>query len=98
MNYHSKLNVKHVIHKQLFRKDHPDAHYWAALYRYQRELAVKFRDNSTFISIDDKHRIKVGKPGYSVAAGRQVIVSRTKTFAVGDHDFTKFSLIPSVIM
>ena len=30
--------------------------------------------------------------------GRQVIVSQTKTFAVGDHDFARFSLIPSVIL
>ena len=27
--------------------------------------------------------------------GKEVIVSRTDTFAVGDHDFTKFSLILS---
>ena len=34
----------------------------------------------------------------AVERGRQVIVSRIETFAVGDHDFTKFSLIPSVIL
>ena len=47
------------------------------------------------------NRIKIGEPGYPVAAaerGRQVIVSQTKTFAVGDHHFTQFSLIPSVIL
>ena len=101
MNYHSKLNVKHAIQKRLFQKDHPDAHCCAALFRYQRELAVKFQENSILVSIDNKHKIKVGEPGYPVAAverGRQVIVSRTETFAVGDHDFTKFSLIPSVIL
>lgn len=54
-----------------------------------------------FICIDDKLRIKVGEPGYPVAAverGRQVIVSNTETFAVGDHDFTRFSIIPSVVL
>lgn len=30
--------------------------------------------------------------------GRQVIVSQTETFAVADHDFTRFSLIPSVVL
>jgi len=101
VNYHSRLNVKHVIQKQLFRKDHPDAHYCAGLFCYQREQAVEFQENSTFIFIDDKHRIKVGEPGYPVAAverGKQVIISRTETFAVGDHDFTKVSLIPNVIL
>ena len=56
-------------------------HYCAALILYQRELAVKYRELSVFICIDDKHRIEVGKPGYPVAAverGRQVIVSQTE--------------------
>ena len=101
MHYHGKLKLKHVIQKRLVRKSHPDEHYCAALFRYQRELAVKYRSYSVFISIDDKHRIKIGEPGYPVAAverGRQVIVSQSQIFAVGDHDFTKFSLIPSVAL
>jgi hypothetical protein len=92
------LKIKHAVQKRLFR---PDEHYCAALFRYQRELAVKYRDLSSFICIDDKHRIKVGEPGYPVAAverGRQVIVSQTETFVVGDHDFTRFSIIPSVVL
>ena len=39
---------------------------------------MKYRNLSSFICIDDKHRIKIGEPGYPVAAverGRQVIVS-----------------------
>ena len=59
------------------------------------------RDIAHFISIDDKHRIKVGEPGFPVAAvecGKEVIVSKTVTFVIGDHDFTNFSLIPSVIL
>ena len=54
-----------------------------------------------FISLDNKHRIKVGELSYPVAVaehGRQVIVSSSETFVVGDHDFTKFSVIPSVIL
>ena len=36
------------------------------------------------------------EPGFPVAAaerGRQVIVSENEIIAVGDHDFTKFSLV-----
>ena len=43
--------------------------------------------------------MKVGEPGFSVAAaerGRQVVVSLHERFAVGDYDFTRFSIIPSV--
>ena len=60
-----------------------------------------FRQHSAFLSIDDKHRIKIGVPNFPVAAaerGRRVAVSMTTSFEVGDHDFTKFSLIPSVCM
>ena len=66
-----------------------------------RDYAIKFRDISLFACIDDKHRIKVGEPGYPVAAverGKEVIVSSHETLEVGDHDFCKFSLIPSVIL
>ena len=39
--------------------------------------------------------------GYPVAAaerGRRVIVARGTSFQVGDHDLTKFSVIPSVVL
>lgn len=51
--------------------------------------------------LDDKHRCKVGEPSFPVAAaerGRKVLVSLTQSFEVGDHDFTKFSIIPSVLL
>ena len=53
------------------------------------------------IYIDDKHRLKVGELGFPVAAaerGRRVLVHVGTTFKVGDHDFTKFSIIPSVVL
>ena len=83
------------------RKEDPDSHYCAALYRYLRGFAVVYRDIAHFISIDDKHHIKVGEPGFPVAIverGREVIVSKSETFVVGDHDFIKFSLIPCVLV
>ena len=36
-------------------------------------------------------------PVASFEQGRQVLVSCNKRMLVADHDFTKFSLIPSVI-
>ena len=90
-----------MIQKRQFRKLHPDSRYCAAIFRYMRDYASKFREISIFACIEDKHRIKLPEPGFPVAAaerGRQVIVSNHDTFAVGDHDFCKFSLIPSVIL
>ena len=64
-----------------------------------REYAVKFREHSVFIYDDDKHRIKVGEPGYPLAAaerGHQAVVPLNQSFQAGDHDFSRFSLIPNV--
>ena len=88
-----------MAQKHQFRHYHIDAHYCAALFRYMREFALLFRDLAMFISLDDKHRIKMGEPNYPVAVaecGRRVLVAQKETFEVGDHDFTKFSIIPSV--
>lgn len=95
--YRSQFQVKMMVQKRQFRHDHVDAHYCAALFRYMREFALRFRDCSMFVSLDDKHRIKVGEPNYPVAAaerGRRVLVSQNQSFGVGDHDFTKFSIVP----
>ena len=66
-----------------------------------RDYAVKYRNLSLFVCIDDKHTIKVGEPGFPLAAaerGREVVVSTSDTFVVGDHDFSKFKITPSVTL
>ena len=53
------------------------------------------------VCLDDKHRVKVGEPGLPVASverGKKVLVSLNQTFEVCDHDYTRFSLIPSVTL
>ena len=98
-HYTSKFNVKYMVQTRQLRKSHEDSHYAAALFRYQLEMAVKFRQQSAFICLDDKHWVSVGEPGYPVAAvdrGKRVIVARNRDSLVADHDFTRFSLVPSV--
>lgn len=88
-----------MVQARQFRKTHVDCHYASALYRYEREFCVKFREYTTFVSQDDKHTIKVGEPEYPVAAvdrGKTVLVGLNEKMVVGDHDFTKFTLTPSV--
>ena len=51
------------------------------------------------VSMDDEHTTKVGEPDYPVAGverSKQVLVTSAKKLAMADHDFTKFSLTPSV--
>ena len=42
-HYSGILEAKRMVQKRLFRKSHPDEHYCAALFRYQREFAVKYK-------------------------------------------------------
>ena len=89
-----------MVQQRQWRYDHPDAHYAAACYRYMREYALILREVCSFVSLDDKHKIKVGEPNNPVAAAeraQRVIVRSDEFFTVGDHDFTRFSLIPSVV-
>jgi hypothetical protein len=65
-----------------------------------REYTVSIREHCCFVSIDDKHKVSIGEPNYPVAAaerGRRVLVREDEFKTVGDHDFTKFTLIPSVV-
>ena len=50
--------------------------------------------------MDDKHRVKVGEPCTPVAErGRPVFnVSTLQSFEVCDHNITRFSLIPTVLL
>ena len=60
-----------------------------------------FRDHSLLVFVDDKHHLKIGEPGLPVAAverGRRVVVGLNTKFQVADHDFTRFSLVPSGTM
>ena len=84
-----------MVQARQFRKSHPDSHYAAALFRYQREFAIKFKSHSNFVCLDDKHRAKVGEPGFPVAAVERG-VGLDSSMQVGDHDFTHFSITPSV--
>ena len=101
LQFTGHLPLKFMIQTRQLRANHPDAHYASALFRYEKEFAVKFREITNLIFLDDKHRCKVGEPGFPVAAvdrGKKVVVSKDVTFAVADHDFTKTGIVPSVIM
>ena len=89
-----------MVQQRQLRHSHVDSHYAACIFRYMREYAIICRDFCHFICLDDKHQIKVGEPEVPVATlerGRRVLVGNRERMVVADHDFTKFSLIPSVI-
>src|SRR6266516_3924611 len=101
LQFSGRLPLKFMVQTRQLRAYHMDTHYASALFRYEKEFAVKFREITNLVFLDDKHRCKVGEPGFPVAAvdrGKKVVVSKDTTFAVADHDFTKTGIVPSVVM
>ena len=92
---------KFMVQSRQLHADHPDSHYCAAIFKYLKELTITFYEHTTLDCLDDKHKIKVGEPGFPVAAidrGKQVLVGINISFEVGDHDFTNAKLTPSVAL
>ncbi len=49
MHYTGRFNIKYQVQARQLRKDHPDAHYCACLFRYLREFAILYRNYVCFI-------------------------------------------------
>ena len=102
LHYTGRLAIKFMVQSRQIRHEHVDSHYAAAVYKYLRQFCIKFSDNCTLSFLDDKHNVKIGEPGVPVASaerGRQVLVSTHDTsFSAGDHDFTKFKIVPSATL
>ena len=66
-----------------------------------REMAIRYREHTLFLSVDDKAKIPVGEPNFplsAVARGKRVLVAPNQLCAVGDHDFSRMSFTPSAVL
>ncbi|POG73513.1 hypothetical protein GLOIN_2v1772386 [Rhizophagus irregularis DAOM 181602=DAOM 197198] len=92
----SKISIP--IQSRLLRKSHPDSHYCAALFRYTRLFAIKFRKFACFISADDKHKVPVGEIVETSTGVRNkaTLASLGTELTSCDHDFTKLSVTLSI--
>ncbi len=61
MQYSGRFRISYKVQSRLLRKSYPDAHYCAALFRYTKLFAIKFRNFTCFISADDKHKVPIGE-------------------------------------
>ena len=100
--YTGKINLKHAVQRRQLRSYHTDAHYCSALYKYLRERAIKDRDQTVFVSCDDKAKVDFGEPGATISSGvrgKKSIVPTTTTLGALDHDVNqKGNIIPSVFL
>ena len=99
MNYTGQFSVRFILQQPDIRKFSPDDHCCNVLFKYAKQLAIKFSDHCAFISTNDKCKIKVREPNFLVAAvarGKRVLASKEQVFQVADHDMPSITLIPTV--
>lgn len=102
VNYTGRFPLKLKIQSRQFNMQHVDAHYAAALQKYLKGFAVKYRDNCTLLSVDDKNHIPVGEPGVPIATifrGKKSVTHADVQNVAADHDTSaKLKLTPSVTL
>ena len=101
LHYTGQFCKKFMVQQRQWRHSHIGAHYAAEIFCYMREYALELREYCAFACLDDKHKLKVGEPNCPVAAaerGRQVPVCANQFLTVADHDYTKFGLVPSIVI
>ncbi|CAJ0895890.1 20155_t:CDS:2, partial [Entrophospora sp. SA101] len=93
-----RFRIRYKVQARQLRKFHVDAHYCAALWKYFCEFSIKFKDHTTLICADDKHKVPIGE-FVATSTGirnKQSITPLDGILNSSDHDFTKLSLTPSV--
>ena len=97
-----RFNFKFKLQQQLVRAQHPDAYYCATLFKFQRTMAVKYREYASMFFVDDKATVPVGEPERPVSTNVQAhgvaLVPGDKILGAFDHDFHICDLVPSVVL
>ena len=101
MRYTGQFKVKFGVQICQLRKSHPDSHYVSALLQYTRHFVVRFRDYTTYMSVDDKAIVPVGEPDCPISTGvrghnRSLVPLDGPTLLALDHDFHVHGIVPSV--
>jgi hypothetical protein len=100
-SFSSRIAVQYKIQRRQLRVTHPDQHYCACLLKYLKEKAVELGEKCVFVCCDDKAKVLFGEPGLAVSTGvrgEKTPAPSTTTISAADHDMTKASLTPSVIL
>ncbi len=100
ISYSADFKVKRAVQQRMVKARHEDANYAFIYAMYMKNLAVRFRDNSVFISVDDKAVVPVGEPNKPISTGvrahnRSMVPVGTQ-LAASDHDFHIAGVVPSV--
>ena len=70
-------------------------------FKYARQIANRFNEHSTFISNNNKNKIKVRKPDYPISAVRRaknIWVRNKYAGQLAGHNFSSMTIIPTVAL
>ncbi|XP_062616566.1 uncharacterized protein LOC134278262 [Saccostrea cucullata] len=101
LNFTSRLNVQFKIQRRQLRTTHPDSHFCNAQLKYLKSFAVEEAEQCMMVCCDDKAKVPIGDPGTAVSTGvrgKKSIVPTSSTLVALDHDMTRCSLTPSVVL
>ena len=92
--------MKFGVQIRQLRKDHPDAKYCRVILKYARQFSCLHRAVATYMSVDDKAIVPVGKPNLPIAASsrshnRSMVPSSAQLKAL-NHNFHIHGIVPSV--
>ena len=90
LNYTGRLRIKCMVQQRTVCKFSEDNHYCSDLYKYARELAIRCRKFTSFLSTDDKSKIKCGETGCLISAvtcREKVLVGKDQIIQSAGHDF-----------
>ncbi|KAL8607708.1 hypothetical protein ACOMHN_039382 [Nucella lapillus] len=101
LSFTSAIGVQRKIQRRQLQAQHPDDHYCNAQFKYLKHKYVELGDKAVLVCCDDKAKVKVGEPGAPVSTGvrgRESLAPVTSELCALDHDMTKASVTPSVIL
>ncbi len=100
MCYTGNYRVKRAVQQRMVKTTHVDARYAYGYLVLMKELAVRYRDHTIMLSVDDKATIPVGAPGQPLSTGvrahHRALVPVGSTLGASDHDFHVNGLVPSI--
>ena len=99
--YSGKIKIRCMVQARQFQNNHIDCYYASALWRYQKEFAIKFRVIHclyTKLLNTSSKSTNQGCQWQPLSGGKCVLVAKDIVYAVADHDFCKLSLASSVTL
>ena len=101
VNFTGRLKVRYMVQQRNIRKLSENDYYCNVLFKYAREIQIRFNEHPTFVSTNNENKIKVGEPGCPlsvVIVGENVLVANQYATQLADQNFSSVAITPTVAL